>query len=107
MMSGGQRKPIADVHPHSKLHPLVSSIAEDTSHTPVGKSKRSYVVGEFIRVKFTLHMCTHTHTCRGSQQMNTRWSTGDWGVGGGRGVSVGRVSQLGPFEPMSSCKSSS
>ena len=27
-----------------------------------------------------------------SQQMNTRWSTEHWGVGGGRGVSVGGVS---------------
>ena len=43
-------------------------------------------------MKFTLHMCTHTYTCRGSQQMNTlvQWALG---VGGGRGVSVGGVSQ--------------
>ena len=37
-------------------------------------------------------------------------ATMHWGVGGGRGVSVGRVSQLGPldmFEPLSSSKSSS
>ena len=36
-------------------------------------------------------MCTHT------QQINTYWSTVHWGVGGGRGVSVGGVSQLRPL----------
>ena len=46
--------------------------------------------GEGLREKFTPHMCTHTHTCGDSQQMNTCC----WGVGGGGGVSVGGVSQL-------------
>jgi hypothetical protein len=53
------------------------------------------VGGNFEGVKFTLHMYTHTHTCRGSQQMNTCWSTAlHWGVGGGRGVSAGGITQL-------------
>jgi hypothetical protein len=43
MRTGGQRKPITDVHPHSKLHPLVSSTAEDRCHIPVGKNNRSKV----------------------------------------------------------------
>ena len=35
--------------------------------------------GGGLRVKFTLHMCTHIHTCRGSQQMNTlvQWALGN------------------------------
>jgi hypothetical protein len=40
MRTGGQRKPITDVHPHSKLHPLVSSIAEDRSRISVGKKQK-------------------------------------------------------------------
>ena len=47
-----------------------------------------------VHTNCTQYMCTHVHTCRDSQQMNTCWSTGEWGVGGGRGVSVGGVSQL-------------
>ena len=59
------------------------------------------------------YTCTHTHTCRGSKEMNTLvgyTATVHWGVGGGRGVSVGGVSQLRSldiFEPLSSSESSS
>ena len=64
MMSGGQRKPIADVHPHSKLHPLVSSIAEDRSCIPVGKGKRSKVETGLFLAK--LDVTTGRHVWWGS-----------------------------------------
>ena len=45
-------------------------------------------------ILITLHMCTHTHTCGSSQQMMVHCALG---VGGGRSVSVGGVSQLSPL----------
>jgi hypothetical protein len=51
MRTGSHRKPITDVHSHSKLHPLVSSIAEDRCHIPVGISKRSKVGTGFFLAK--------------------------------------------------------
>ena len=63
----------------------------------IGSIGREVVEGG-LRVKFTLHMCTYTHTCRDSQQMNMLVH---WGMGSGRrkGYVCGRgfTAQIGPI----------